>query len=148
MLVFVNFSNRPFVCDDGMILLLAANPNLVNLHCRECKQVGAATLVALSEHCPKIEVLDMSGCKSDISDECLISVALGCPRLIHVGLSDMDDVGTDRITAKSLDKFVLVCKGLQNIQRSEPHQSYCKKRGGFCDWEFGESEVVCELDLT
>ena len=129
LLVSVNFSYRECITDLGMMALLSANPNLVNLFCVHCSNIGSGTILALSKHCHQLEILNVSSCCS-FTDECFISLAEGCPELVHIGFENLDSISTVRITHLSMDAFIANCKGIQNVRRSAPAESFSVRKGG------------------
>jgi hypothetical protein len=129
LLESVNFSYRECITDIGMRALLSVNPNLVNLFCTHCTNISSGTIVALSEYCHKLEILNVSSCCT-FSDDCFVSLAEGCRELVHIGLENLDSISSSRITELSMDAFINNCKRLQNVRRSPPARSYSSKLGG------------------
>ena len=62
-------------CPDLRSLLLYWNLN-----------IGLATLTALAECCPKLERINLSGCKA-VTDLAVERLAQGCTQLTHVDLT-------------------------------------------------------------
>eukprot|EP00899_Mesostigma_viride_P027507 jgi/Mesvir1/7941/Mv11861-RA.1 len=56
-----------------------SNPGLLRLGISDCKRISDASLVFLSRHCPKLEVLYADGTRG--TDAGFSAVARGCPRL-------------------------------------------------------------------
>jgi hypothetical protein len=123
----VNFSYRECITDMGMMALLAKNPNLTKLYCVNCSTLGSDTMLAVSQYCPSLRVLNMSCC-GDLSNAHLIQLASGCAKLVHLAINNLDTVSTASITVASVEMLVKCCSGLENVQRSPPGESYSIKR--------------------
>lgn len=145
LLEYVNFSYRERITDVGMTCLFKSNRHLVSLFCVRCSCLGSGTIVALSEYCLQLEILNISYSSGDINDDCLIHLATGCPRLTHLGLQNLTRRIT-QITMQSMKSLVFNCKGIQNIQCSEPSMSYSTKKGGYYV-RFFPAKIIPELDM-
>jgi hypothetical protein len=140
LLELVDFSYRECITDDGMSALLSVNPHMMRVYCESCTNIGSGTINAASVHCPRLEVLNMSGCR-DIADDCLMRLATGCPLLTHLGLKHLDTNSTKNVTKLSMDMLVKKCKRLQFIYRTMPELSYSVKIGGFYDRTHGPQQL-------
>jgi hypothetical protein len=127
MLETINFSFRECITDIGMMALLAKNPMLTKLYCVNCSNLGSDTMLAVSQHCSRLKILNMSSC-GDLTDVHLTQLALGCTHLVHVAINNLDHVSTVAVTLTSVKMLVECCTGLENVQRSAPGESYSRKR--------------------
>lgn len=142
-LKIVNFSYRECITDMGMMALLAKNPELETLYCVYCSNLGSDTMVALSQYCPRLRTLNMSGC-GDLTNLHLSQLASGCSYLTHLAINHLDSISTAAITTKSVRFLVECCKLLENVQLSPPGESYSLKRGYHLR-SFGHEDYVPEL---
>jgi hypothetical protein len=140
----INFSFRECITDMGMMALLAKNSELKTLFCVQCSNLGSDTMVSLSQYCPNLEILNMSGC-GDLTNAHLIQLASGCLQLAHLAINHLDSISTAAITSKSVKMLVECCKRLENVQRTSPGESYSKKRGYHLR-SFGCEDFVPELE--
>jgi hypothetical protein len=140
----VNFSYRECITDIGMMALLVKNPQLTKLYCVHCSNLGSDTMLTVSQHCPRLKVLNMSSC-GDLSDAHLFQLASGCAELVHLAINNLDSVSTASITIASVNMLVKFCKMLENVQRSAPGESYSIKRS-YHVRSFGQKDFVPELE--
>lgn len=66
--------------------MVRACPDLRSLSLYWNLNIGLETLTALAESCPKLERINLSGCKA-VTDLAVERLARGCPQLTHVDLT-------------------------------------------------------------
>ena len=147
----VILNGNSFITDDMLVYVLPSWPKLTDLSLR-CRNITDKSIVAISEFCLNLEILDIGKCFGLTNSEVLVQLTKRCPRITrlnmcslkyvtdetmhhivsNLNLTSLDIIGCKRLTEEGIIRCIPNLKDIEYFRLMECSEKLILELSKYC----------------